>query len=75
MIAFAVAIAAASFSDSVQPLYLAGLADLIATVVVFAFSAAFRNSSFYDAYWSIAPPLLLGYWWLSDAERKHPDVR
>lgn len=59
------AIATVSFSDSAQPLYLAGLANLIATVVVFAFSFAFRNSSFYDAYWSVAPPLLLGYWWLS----------
>ncbi len=55
----------ASFNTSLQPLYLAGLADLTATIVVFAFSVAFRNSSFYDAYWSVAPPLLLGYWWLS----------
>ena len=59
------AIAVASFSDSTQPLYLAGLADLLATVVVFSFSLAFRNSSFYDVYWSVAPPLLVGYWWLS----------
>ena len=46
------AITVASFSDSTQPLYLAGLADLLATVVVFSFSLDFRNSSFYDAYWS-----------------------
>ncbi len=46
------AITVASFSDSTQPLYRAGLADLLATVVVFSFSLAFRNSSFYDAYWS-----------------------
>ena len=39
------------------------LADVIATVVVFVFSRAFRNSSFYDAYWSVIPPLLLAYWW------------
>ena len=38
-------------------------ADLLATAAVFAFSLSFRNSSFYDAYWSVAPPLLLGYWW------------
>jgi steroid 5-alpha reductase family enzyme len=30
-------------------------ADLAATIVVFAFSVAFDNSSFYDAYWSVAP--------------------
>lgn len=31
------------------------LADVVATVVVFGFSRAFDNSSFYDAYWSVAP--------------------
>jgi steroid 5-alpha reductase family enzyme len=38
-------------------------ADVIATLVVFIFSRAYRNSSFYDAYWSVMPPLLLIYWW------------
>lgn len=39
------------------------VADVVATLVVFAFSRAYRNSSFYDAYWSVVPPLLLFYWW------------
>ncbi|MGV1087839.1 MAG: DUF1295 domain-containing protein, partial [Mycobacterium sp.] len=39
------------------------IADLLATVVIFVFSRAYRNSSFYDAYWSVVPPLLLAYWW------------
>jgi steroid 5-alpha reductase family enzyme len=39
------------------------LADVVATVVVFVFSRIYRNSSFYDAYWSVIPPLLLCYWW------------
>ncbi|WP_425002946.1 DUF1295 domain-containing protein [Mycolicibacterium sp. S3B2] len=39
------------------------IADILATLVVFAFSRAYRNSSFYDAYWSFIPPLLLFYWW------------
>ncbi len=39
------------------------IADLLATLVVFAFSRTFGNSSFYDAYWSVIPPLLLFYWW------------
>lgn len=46
------------------------IADVVATVVVFAFSRAYRNSSFYDVYWSVIPPLLLGYWWSQAA----PDV-
>jgi steroid 5-alpha reductase family enzyme len=39
------------------------IADVLATLVVFVFSRAYRNSSFYDAYWSVIPPLLTFYWW------------
>ncbi len=39
------------------------IADILATLVVFAFSRGYRNSSFYDAYWSVIPPLLLFFWW------------
>jgi steroid 5-alpha reductase family enzyme len=39
------------------------IADLLGTLVVFGFSRAYRNSSFYDAYWSVVPPLLTVYWW------------
>lgn len=46
------------------------IADLLATVVVFGFSRMYKNSSFYDAYWSVIPPLLLFYWWI----RSGPDV-
>lgn len=34
------------------------VADLAATLVIFGFSIGFDNSSFYDAYWSVAPMLL-----------------
>ena len=40
------------------------IADVLSTLVIFAFSRAYRNSSFYDAYWSVIPPLLALYWWL-----------
>lgn len=39
------------------------VADVLATLVVFAFSRAYHNSSCYDAYWSVIPPLLTFYWW------------
>ncbi|MHA7651066.1 DUF1295 domain-containing protein [Mycobacterium sp. ML4] len=39
------------------------IADVLATLVVFVFSRVYRNSSFYDAYWSVIPPLLAFYWW------------
>ncbi|MDP3967804.1 MAG: DUF1295 domain-containing protein [Nocardioides sp.] len=40
------------------------IADVLATCVIFAFSRAYGNSSFYDAYWSVIPPLLVLAWWL-----------
>jgi steroid 5-alpha reductase family enzyme len=39
------------------------IADLLATLVIFVFSRAYGNSSFYDAYWSVIPPVMLFYWW------------
>ena len=46
-------------------LWLDGLiGDLIATLVVFAASRMHRNSSFYDAYWSVLPPFLALYWFV-----------
>ena len=41
-----------------HPIAVAALADFAATLVVFCFSVAFRNSSFYDPYWSVAPPVI-----------------
>lgn len=56
-------------------LWLDGLiADLIATLVIFAASRIHRNSSFYDAYWSVLPPLLAFYWWV-DAGAGVDDAR
>tara|TARA_R110002110_G_scaffold362241_1_gene572060 strand:+ start:146998 stop:147819 length:822 start_codon:yes stop_codon:yes gene_type:complete len=38
------------------------IADIIATAVIFGFSRAYGNSSFYDAYWSVIPPFIALYW-------------
>jgi len=46
-------------------LWTAAVADLAATVAVFAFSLVYRNSSMYDAYWSVAPPALAAWFWLA----------
>ncbi|WP_323791845.1 DUF1295 domain-containing protein [Nocardioides sp.] len=68
-LAYAVALAVAALwlalGPSTDALWLDVLiADLLATLVIFGFSRAHGNSSFYDAYWSVVPPLLLAYWWL-----------
>jgi steroid 5-alpha reductase family enzyme len=62
--ALAVAVAWLGLGPSTDSLWLDALvADLLATLVIFGFSRAHHNSSFYDAYWSVVPPLLLVYWW------------
>lgn len=41
---------------------IAGLLDIVATVVVFIFSMIFNNSSVYDPYWSVAPFFIILFW-------------
>jgi steroid 5-alpha reductase family enzyme len=41
--------------SAMPPLLALFAADVAATIVVFAFSRRYDNSSFYDAYWSLAP--------------------
>jgi steroid 5-alpha reductase family enzyme len=55
VIAGALAWATLRATPTLHPLLALFLADTVATVVVFAFSRAFDNSSFYDPYWSVAP--------------------
>src|SRR3954466_2291572 len=38
------------------------VADLVATVVVFALSVVLANASLYDPYWSVAPPVIAVAW-------------
>jgi steroid 5-alpha reductase family enzyme len=51
-------------SVGLSPVWTAGLADLAATLIVFAFSVGLNNSSVYDPYWSVAPPVIT-LWWLT----------
>ena len=63
---FAFGVFAAWFAWGPQTghLWLDGLiADVLATLVVFAASRLHHNSSFYDPYWSVLPPLLAIAWW------------
>lgn len=64
VVAFAVAALWLYVGPDTGRLWLDGLiADVLATLVVFGFSRAYRNSSFYDPYWSVLPPLLAIWWW------------
>ena len=66
LIAYAAALAVAlvtgfwiaSQHPELHPLWIVAAADVAATLAIFLFSFIFGNSSFYDAYWSVAPPLI-----------------
>jgi steroid 5-alpha reductase family enzyme len=64
-ITLAAAVAVGAFLSAEHPIKVVFVADLVATCVIFGFSLAWRNSSFYDAYWSVAPPIIAVYWWLT----------
>jgi steroid 5-alpha reductase family enzyme len=38
------------------------VADVVATVIIFAFSIRWNNGSVYDPYWSVVPPFIALYW-------------
>jgi steroid 5-alpha reductase family enzyme len=62
LLAAAAAAAAGWQLRGLSPLLVAGAADLAGTLVVFAASLGFNNSSFYDPYWSVAPvPIVVLY--------------
>ncbi len=65
LIALIAALWTFEFTDSYSPLWQAAIADVVATAVIFVFSRIYDNSSFYDAYWSVAPPLLFCFWLVS----------
>lgn len=50
------------YAEEYSMLWRALFADIAATLVIFLFGTFFRNSSFYDPYWSVTPTILLLYW-------------
>lgn len=65
LLAFAIGVAvAATFPGS--GIERAWWGDFAATLVVFIFSFAFSNSSFYDPYWSVVPVFIAGGWIVSE---------
>lgn len=48
-----------------QPVWRAWWGDVAGTVVIFLGSLWLRNSSLYDPYWSVAPPVI-AVWWIAE---------
>ena len=55
-------------------LYRTLAADVVATFVVFGWSVAYDNSSFYDPYWSLVPIAIVLYW-MNGAEASDHTLR
>jgi steroid 5-alpha reductase family enzyme len=62
VVAFAAAAATLVLAPIADPLARTFAADAVATIVIFGFSFAYDNSSFYDAYWSVVPIAIVLYW-------------
>jgi len=60
--ALGIAVGAGYLLRSNNPVLIAAVADVAATVAVFVFSVIFNNSSIYDPYWSLAPLPVALYW-------------
>ena len=56
---------AAALVPAAHPIVFVFIADVVATLVVFAFSHWYRNTSTYDPYWSVIPILIVFYWALN----------
>lgn len=50
------------FSFHFSPLYSLFLADILATIIVWAFGLLYENVSVYDPYWSVFPPVAFLLW-------------
>lgn len=68
----AAAVAAYLVPEGWSSLWAAAVADVVATLVVFAFSRALKCSSMYDAYWSVAPIFIVLYWVFQADESVNP---
>ncbi len=72
IIAYVIALLAAAgtwwaLPELPHPMMRVAAADIVATVAIYGFSLAFKNASFYDAYWSVAPMVIAPLLWLGVA--------
>ena len=62
LVAGAAAVLTARLAGGAHPLLVILAADVAATAAVFLFSLGSDNSSLYDPYWSVVPPVIALYW-------------
>ncbi len=57
------ALGAYSFAEGLGPFWGVFVADMFATVIIWAVGAYLMNASLYDPYWSVIPPVVFLFWW------------
>ena len=62
VLALIVAMAVGYAVRALHPLLVVFISDIAATLVIYIFGRVFRNASFYDPYWSVAPLAVALYW-------------
>ena len=64
LLALLIAVGTGYLLRGLPPLLMLLLADIAATLVIYLFGRLFRNASFYDPYWSVAPLVIALFWLL-----------
>lgn len=65
ILALIISLIVGTLINFLHPLLIIFLADISATFFIFFVSCIFRNASFYDPYWSVAPGVIVIYWFLN----------
>lgn len=65
IVALCVAVSVGYAMGDRHPILIVLVADIVATLTIYAFARVFHNASFYDAYWSVAPLVIALYWALT----------
>lgn len=74
-IAICISIIVGLIFSCLHPLLMILVADLAATIVIFLISSFFKNTSFYDPYWSIAPLIITLYYLIFPVSSKYGNIR
>ena len=67
LMALCIAVGVGHATGERHPLLVVFVADVAATLTIYVFARVFRNASFYDAYWSLAPIAIAVYFLLGAA--------
>jgi len=74
-LAVIISIIVGTLFNFLHPILMIFLADIAATFFIFIVSSIFKNASFYDLYWSVAPAVITIYWLFNPQNSKNVFLR